>query len=114
MVVRFDDISDESKLWIYQSNRPFKDELINSLEKKISQFLSSWTSHGSELNSAFTIRYNIFLFIALDENNSNATGCSIDKLMSFIKMLEKEYGLRLLDRLDISYRKGNDLSLIHI
>ena len=63
MVVRFDDISDESKLWIYQSNRPFKDELINSLEKKISQFLSSWTSHGCELNSAFTIRYNIFLFI---------------------------------------------------
>ena len=109
MVVRFDDISDESKLWIYQSNRPFKDELINSLEKKISQFLSSWTSHGSELNSAFTIKYNFFLFIALDENNSNATGCSIDKLMSFIKMLEKEYGLRLLDRLDISYRKGNDI-----
>ena len=29
--------------------------------------------------------------------------------MSFIKMLEKEYGLRLLDRLDISYRKGNDI-----
>jgi len=109
MVVRFDDISDESKLWIYQSNRPFKDELINSLEKKISQFLSSWTSHGSELNSAFTIKYNLFLFIALDENNSNATGCSIDKLMSFIKILEKEYSLRLLDRLDISYRKGNDI-----
>ena len=65
MVVRFDDISGESKLWIYQSNRPFKDELINSLEKKISQFLSSWTSHGSELNSAFTIKYNLFLFIAL-------------------------------------------------
>ena len=109
MVVRFDDISDESKLWIYQSNLPFKDELINSLEKKISQFLSSWTSHGSELNSAFTIKYNFFLFIALDENNSNATGCSIDKLMSFIKMLEKEYGLRLLDRFDISYRKGSDI-----
>ena len=49
MVVGFDDISDESKLWIYQSNRPFNHELINSLEKKINQFLSSWTSHGSEL-----------------------------------------------------------------
>ena len=51
----------------------------------------------------------IYNNLSLDENNSNATGCSIDKLMSFIKMLEKEYGLRLLDRFDISYRKGSDI-----
>ena len=49
------------------------------------------------------LAYRMFIFIALDQNKSSATGCSIDKLVNFMKNIEDQFSLRLLDRLDIAY-----------
>ena len=78
MVVTFDKISDESRIWIFQSNRLIADLDIESLKKQIDIFLSSWTSHGNQLMVASKIKYNLFIIIALDQSCSTASGCSID------------------------------------
>ena len=114
MVVTFDKISDESRIWIFQSNRLISDLHIESLEKKIEAFLSSWTSHGDQLMVASKIKYNLFIIIALDESCSTASGCSIDKLVNFIKNIENEYQISLLDRLDLSYRDKNKISVLRL
>lgn len=103
MIVDFDKIANDSRIWIFQSNRIFSKLEFEFLDKSISLFLNSWTAHGSKLNASFKVEYNTFIIIALDEKNSNATGCSIDKLVNFIKYIENEFSVRLLDRLDISY-----------
>ena len=87
---------------------------IESLEKKIEVFLSSWTSHGDQLKVASKIKYNLFIIIALDQSCSTASGCSIDKLVNFIKNIENEYQISLLDRLDISYRDKNKISVLRL
>ena len=104
MIFSFEKIRDESRIWIFQSNRFIPDSNIELLENKISNFLISWTSHGNELAVSSKIKYNLFLIIALDQSQSAASGCSIDKLVAFIKKLENEFRIRLLDRLDtVSY-----------
>ena len=114
MVVTFDKISDQSRIWIFQSNRLIPDLDIEPLKKQIDIFLSSWTSHGNQLMVASKIKYNLFIIIALDQSCSTASGCSIDKLVSFIKNIENEYQISLLDRLDISFRYKNKISVLRL
>ena len=109
MIVDFDKIANDSRIWIFQSNRIFSNSEFEFLLKSISLFLNSWTAHGSQLNASFKIEYNTFIIIALDEKNSNATGCSIDKLVNFMKQIENEFSVRLLDRLDISYILNDEI-----
>ncbi len=106
MIVDFDVISEESRIWIYQSNRTLSIIEINEIESKIKNFLISWTAHGSDLQASFIIKYSRFIVISLNESFNLATGCSIDSSVRFIQELEAEYGVSLLDKINVSYRHG--------
>ena len=106
MIVDFDVISEESRIWIYQSNRTLSSVEINEIEFKIKDFLISWTAHGSDLQASFLIKYNRFIVISLNESFNIATGCSIDSSVRFIQDLEKLYDVSLLDKMNVSYRHG--------
>lgn len=106
MIVDFDVISEESRIWIYQSNRTLSIIEINEIESKIKDFLISWTAHGSDLQASFIIKYSRFIVISLNESFNLATGCSIDSSVRFIQELEAEYDVSLLDKINVSYRHG--------
>ena len=106
MIVDFDKISEESRVWIYQSNRTLSPLEIIEIEDKIKDFLISWTAHGSDLQASFLIKYNRFIVISLNESFNIATGCSIDSSVRFIQDLEKLYDVSLLDKMNVSYRHG--------
>ena len=106
MIVDFDIISEESRVWIYQSNRTLSLLEIIEIEDKIKDFLISWTAHGSDLQASFLIKYNRFIVISLNESFNIATGCSIDSSVRFIQDLEKLYDVSLLDKMNVSYRHG--------
>ena len=106
MIVDFDVISEESRIWIYQSNRTLSITEINEIESKIKNFLISWTAHGSDLQASFIIKYSRFIVISLNESFNLATGCSIDSSVRFIQDLEEEYDVSLLDKMNVSYRHG--------
>ena len=106
MIVDFDVISEESRIWIYQSNRTLSPVEVIEIEAKIKDFLISWTAHGSELQASFLIKYNRFIVISLNESFNIATGCSIDSSVRFIQDLEKLYDVSLLDKMNVSYRHG--------
>ena len=106
MIVDFDVISEESRIWIYQSNRSLSPAEIIEIEAKIKDFLISWTAHGSDLQASFLIKYNRFIVISLNESFNIATGCSIDSSVRFIQELEKLYDVSLLDKMNVSYRHG--------
>ena len=106
MIVDFDVISEESRIWIYQSNRTLSPLEVIEIEAKIKDFLISWTAHGSDLQASFLIKYNRFIVISLNESFNIATGCSIDSSVRFIQELEKLYDVSLLDKMNVSYRHG--------
>ena len=107
MISDFKTLSENSRIWIYQSNRSLTHQEKESISKLIEDFLNNWKSHGVSLNSGFEIKYNRFIVIAQDQNTQNATGCSIDSMVHFIQKLEKKYNISLLDKLNVSYKQGD-------
>lgn len=106
MLVDFDTLPDDSRLWIYQSNRKFSDEEVADLTRLISDFLVQWTAHGASLEAGFEIKYNRFIIIGLNQENASASGCSIDASVHFIQQLEKQYDVDLLDKMNVTYYTG--------
>ena len=107
MMSDFKTLSENSRIWIYQSNRSLTQQEKESISKLIENFLNNWNSHGVSLNSGFEIKYNRFIVIAQDHNIQSATGCSIDSMVHFIQKLEKQYNISLLDKLNVSYKQGD-------
>lgn len=106
MLVDFDTLPEESRVWIYQANRSFTEEEIAELESKIETFITAWTAHGKGLQAGYKIVYKRFIVIALNQNLNNATGCSIDASVHFIQQLEKEYNVDLMDKMNVSFKQG--------
>ena len=106
MYVPFDNLPEESRIWIYQSNRKFSDEEVSEIEKLLEEFLNNWSAHGSALEASFTIKYSRFIIIAINQEVHQATGCSIDSSVAFIQSLEQKYSVDLLDKMNVSFKQG--------
>ena len=106
MYVPFDNLPEESRIWIYQSNRKFSDEEVSEIEKELEVFINNWSAHGSVLEASFTIKYSRFIIIAINQEVHQATGCSIDSSVAFIQSLEQKYSVDLLDKMNVSFKQG--------
>ncbi|MBS1522437.1 MAG: ABC transporter ATPase [Bacteroidetes bacterium] len=98
--------SEQSRVWIYQSDRELYEDEVKQLHEILNKFASEWTAHNHQLKAKAEIRYNRFLILIVDESQAGASGCSIDKSVNFIKRLEQEFGITLLDRFNLAYREG--------
>jgi hypothetical protein len=107
MLVDFNTLPEESRVWIYQANRSFTDQEILEIQEKLDTFIENWTAHGSDLQSGYIVKYKRFIVIALNQNLNKATGCSIDASVHFIQQLEKDYNVDLMDKMNVSYKQGD-------
>ncbi|SDL12263.1 hypothetical protein SAMN04488034_102361 [Salinimicrobium catena] len=107
MFVPFENLPDSSRVWIYQANRSFTDQEQEEIQEKLQEFIESWTAHGADLKASYEIRYKRFIILGLDQEMNAATGCSIDASVKFIQQLEKDYGVDLLDKMNVSYKQGD-------
>jgi len=106
MLVPFDSLSNDSRVWIYQANRSFSEDELKEISSRLDQFIEKWTAHGSDLRASYDIQYKRFITIALDQKLNAATGCSIDSSVQFIQQMEKDYNVDLLDKMNVSYKQG--------
>jgi len=114
MFVEFNKISSQSPIWIFQANKTVDISFIKKIENDTINFLNSWTSHNIEIKSSFKIIHNLFLIISVESDFSSPSGCSIDKLINFVKEINKLYNIDFLDRLNISYRYENIIKVVNI
>ena len=112
MYTEFSKLPDNARVWIYQSNREFTSEETENISKSAEQFIDNWTRHGDQLKGSFTIKYNRFLIIAVDENFANVSGCSIDASVRFVKGLENELQIDLLNKLNIAFKTGENVNSV--
>ena len=106
MLVPFNELPDDSRVWIYQANRSFTDEEITEISQKLDDFIEKWTAHGASLKASYDFKYKRFITLGLDQQINAASGCSIDASVQFIQQLEKEYNVDLLDKMNVSYKQG--------
>ena len=110
MLVPFEDLPLDSKIWIYQSNRKLSDSEIIEIESDLTAFLQSWESHGISLVSSYALKYNRFIILAVNQEVQVATGCSIDKSVQFIQNLEQKYKVDLLDKMNVTFKNGDHIA----
>ena len=98
--------SEQSRVWIYQSDKELYDEQAKQLLGQLHDFAAEWTAHNHQLKAKAEVRYNRFLILIVDESQAGASGCSIDKSVNFMKKLEQQFGISLFDRFNFAYREG--------
>lgn len=112
MLVNFHEMPANSRIWIYQANQTFSDEIKSTLSTKLDNFIANWESHGAPLKASWSLFYDLFLIIAVDEDHYAASGCSIDKSVHLIKELEAELGTELLGKNSVAILQESSIATI--
>ena len=98
MFLPFENISSESRIWIFSSSIKISEDSQKDISEIIIKFLNSWKHHGVDLPCSFKILDNFFIIIALDQSNNSAGGCSIDQMFNCISDIDQQFDLSLLNR----------------
>jgi len=114
MLVNFESLEDNSKIWIYQSNREFSKNEIAEIMNKMEDFIEDWLGHGDEIKASYFIKYNHFIIIAVDQFYNEVSGCSIDASVNFIKELEKEFKIDLTNKLNVSFKDADTINIVSL
>lgn len=110
MYIPFENLPEDSRIWIYQSNRKLSDDEVSQIESKCLEFVENWSAHGTGLEASFILKYNRFIIFAINQEVQAATGCSIDASVHFIQQLEQEFQIELLDKMNVTYRVGEHIA----
>jgi hypothetical protein len=110
MYIPFENLPEESKIWIYQSNRKFSDDEFDAIETDLKVFIETWAAHGTSLEASYLLKYNRFIILSVNQEVQQATGCSIDKSVEFIQSLEKKYEVDLLDKMNVTFKLGEHVA----
>lgn len=111
MYVEFDSLPGSSKVWIYQSSKAMTNDQAIAIFENAKYFIQSWTAHQAELNASVALFHNFFIVFAVDESYNESSGCSVDKLNHFLKVIEQKTGLDFFDRLKIAYLDDQSVKL---
>lgn len=114
MFTEYNNLPDNSRVWIYQADREFTVEEIEYICAKAILFVDNWTRHGDDLKGSFTIKYNQFLVLAVDEGFNNVSGCSIDASVHFIQELEKEIKVDLMNKMNVTFKSGENINVVKL
>jgi len=107
MLVEFQNMPAEARLWVYQANRPLSSSEKNFIKIQSESFIQEWTAHGANLKAGFDICFDQFLVITVDENFNQVSGCSVDSSVHFVRFLEQELKVSFLDRTTVAFLDDN-------
>ena len=114
MFVPYTEISILSRVWVYQSDRNLSDKEVLFIQQKLLTFCNNWTAHQVHLISSYKVLYNRFIIFFVDEQKQNATGCSIDSSVNFIKEIEAEFCIDLFNRTQIAFKQDGEIVTLSI
>lgn len=106
------DFSDESRVWIYQSNRVFSLAEAMEIEKILESFANGWTSHGTPVKGFGTLFFGQFIILMADEAQTGVSGCSTDSSVRMIKMIESNMQVSLFERTNLAFVVKNKIELL--
>ena len=106
------DFSAESKVWIYQCNRMLADNECIEIKDILSDFASTWKSHGHVIKGYGSVLFNRFLLLLADESATGVSGCSTDSSVRLMKDIEIKYGISLFDRLTLAFLINKSIATI--
>lgn len=102
----FENLSTNSKVWVYTADRSLSSDEASYLQKQSSLFVYDWAAHGVGLKAEALVYKNRFLILAVDESQANASGCSIDSSVKFVKAMGSEIETDFFNRMHLVITKN--------
>ena len=110
--VLFDELPPDARVWIFGAERPLVDTERARVLDEVDAFIGQWAAHDVPLTTARDLRYDQFIFVAVDEAAVGASGCSVDALVRRMKGLQAELGVELVNHAPVLYRDGADIARV--
>jgi len=95
--------ADGSRVWIYQSSRPFSEKEELEINEQLHHFYAQWQAHGAPVKGWASLLFRRFIVLMADETDVAVSGCSTDSSVRVIKSIERQYEVNLFDRLSITF-----------
>jgi hypothetical protein len=108
------EFANDSRVWIYQSNRSFNMNEVVLVEDLLNRFVGSWHSHGIPVKGFATIFFGHFIILMADETASGVSGCSTDSSVRLIKEIEKQFSVDLFNRQLLAFIIDDKIELLAI
>jgi hypothetical protein len=106
-----EEFGNQSKVWLFQANRPLQMSEALDLEVVVENFVAQWQSHGTPVKGYGNLLFGRFLVFMADEANL-PSGCSTDGLMRIVQELEKILPVKFTDRTQLAFIKNNKIEAI--
>ena len=100
------------RIWIYTLSKELTNEQLVDFKNRCQCFVNDWTAHDVSLDASFDLYQNRLLIFKVNEDKYNASGCSIDKQLRFVKELEQTFSLELLNRLLVAYENNHQVEVV--
>ncbi|WP_107039820.1 hypothetical protein [Brumimicrobium mesophilum] len=104
---------DQSKIWLYQSDRALNGEEMSQLENQLSSFVDGWAAHGNKLWAGAKVLNPYFAVVAVNDSLVPPSGCSVDASVHKMKDLGGKMGINFFDRMQVTIQEGEELKQIH-
>ena len=101
------------RIWIYTLSKELTSEELSDFKNNCLEFVSSWTAHEVKLDASYELVNNRLLIFKVNEDSYNASGCSIDKQVRFIKEQEQVLNIELLNRMLVAYEQNSEIKITH-
>ncbi|CAI8168595.1 MAG: Uncharacterised protein [Polaribacter sp. SA4-10] len=106
MYVEYNSLPEDSKVWVYPSNRKFYTNEIDEIEAKVKTFIEHWKSDDENFKVSYRFLYNRFIIFIVDVSNIELTNTDIDTSVLFILSLQETYKVDLLDKMNVCFKQG--------
>lgn len=101
----FKDFPDDSRIWLYQTDRPLDDEEIKFVNNKMSAFIKDWAAHGNQLWGNATVLNPYFIVVVVNDKLTPPSGCSIDASVHKLKEIGQLLDVDFFTRMKITLEK---------
>ena len=98
-----ENFADDSRVWVYQSNRLFLLSEALEIEELLNKFTAEWRSHGAEVDAYGNLFFGQFVVLMADERKAGVSGCSTDSSVRFIKGLGEKFGVDFFNRTNLTF-----------
>jgi len=92
----------------------YPEDAKKHIQISIDDFIATWESHGKMVKGTFTILYDAFIVLFVDEQGDRMCGTAQDNSVKLMKRLEQELEVTLLDRMNQSYKESEKAVLVKL
>ena len=108
----FEQLPADARVWIFSAERPLTADEQARLLRDVDVFIDQWGAHTTPLTAGRDLRYDRFLFVAVDQRAAGPSGCSIDALVRQMKGLQEELGVELVNHAPVLFRRGASIERV--